>query len=191
MFILPIFLSLFFFLSSSAHAVFVPTFPSCLVPQGALKVEHTDGVHGVVGDPAIYRGRDLVFTLSDSTLFQCLCPDNGQGIQTNWWKIDGMSTEDIEFLKSDGWIFIPDGAAWGLASGPYLAKNLPYDCTLPRVGGVGGGESFGAQVYGLAPTGNKPVLYGFTMMSGISLFLAWWLGHQKFQYEKKKKYQKR
>jgi hypothetical protein len=62
-------------------------------------------------------------------------------------------------LKSHGWISILDGAAWGLPSGEYLAKNTSFICG----GGIGGGE-----VLGLASTGDSIYVYG-TFITGFIL----------------------
>ena len=82
--------------ANNIFAYTLPTFPSCLNTQGTLKVRHTDGPHGIPGDTSTYFGIDSVYTLTDNTLMQCLCPTNGNGIQTNWWKFNGLS--EIEAL---------------------------------------------------------------------------------------------
>jgi hypothetical protein len=119
----------------SASAVTVPTFPSCLNPQGTLKVSYSDGTHGVVGDTKTYTGYDAVYKLTDNTLVQCLCPKDGNGIQTNWMKASGFSQSEINTLKNDGWVYIQNGSAWGLDNEPYLAKNIGYSCIVGRCPG--------------------------------------------------------
>ncbi len=48
-----------------------------------------------------------------------------------------MSVEDIQNFVGQGWIYVPDGSAWGLADAPFLAFNSSFSCG----GGSGGGES--------------------------------------------------
>ncbi len=105
-----------------------PNFPSCLNPQGTLKVKYDNGTHGIVGDSREYTGSDSVYVISDDVLIQCFCPASGYGIQTNWWKIPNMSVEEITNFQSQGWSLIPDGSKWGLSSEQYLAKNESYMC---------------------------------------------------------------
>lgn len=177
---------LIFLLSvSHAYATVTPSFPSCLNPQGSVKVEYASGVHGVVGKPGVeYTGRDVVYSLSEDTLMQCLCPSNGQGIQTNWWKVSNLTDPEIQSYIYAGWQYVSNGAAWGLESAPYLAKNAEYSC----IGGMGGGGSAGVgggpgtssssngssnsnpigSVLGLASTGNLALIYGFAV---VGLFL--------------------
>src|SRR3989344_834292 len=113
---------------SSANAVATPEFPACANPQGTVISSYNSGTHGVAGDTTSYSGSDTVYSNTENTNTQCLCQDNGAGIQTNWWKASGLTQEEINTLVSQGWIYIPDGAAWGLDSSPYLAKNSSYLC---------------------------------------------------------------
>lgn len=135
-----------------AFAVTSPDFPSCANPQGTVKVSYDSGTHGVPGDGATYTGRDVVYSLSDNSLTQCLCTDQGQGIQTNWWKVSSISSDQVSILKSQGWILVPDGAAWGLDNGPYLAQNSPFTCPA-QSGGAGGGQMLGGAATGAAGDG--------------------------------------
>lgn len=178
----------------NVEAFTVPDFPSCLnAPQDKLEVSHS-GTHGVPGDSRSFTGQDDVYFLDGKNfIMQCLCPPNNEGIQTNWWKVDNLSTEEIEALKTEGWIYIPDGSAWGLDSSKYLAKNLNYSCT---VGGNGeenrssggssesGGSSSGSSsssssspssvgaVLGLASTGNIASVYFFFLLGIVSVTLG-------------------
>jgi hypothetical protein len=131
-----------------AFAVTTPTFPVCANPQGEIKVTYTDGVHGVPGDTTTYSGQDTVYTLSDTTLTQCLCTVNGGGIQTNWWKVSSLTRSEKNILINQGWILIPDGSAWGLQAAPYLAQNTSFSCATStsnsgNPGGPGDGLSDG------------------------------------------------
>lgn len=124
-----IFLLLFALLTPlSAHALTTPTFPACANPQGIVKVEYSEGAHGIAGDTNPHTGTDSVYTLNADTLTQCFCSIYGNGIQTNWWKVSSLTDEEVDILKKEDWIFIPDGALWGLEAAPYLAKNNPYGC---------------------------------------------------------------
>lgn len=130
---------------SKVSAVEVPSFPLCSNPQGSIVANYDNGVHGVVGDSAQYTGRDTVYSVNETQLLQCLCTDNGQGIQTNWWKVSSLTEDQISILKSEGWILIPDGSAWGLSPSVYLARNSSFACNTSNNngGGSGGGSGDG------------------------------------------------
>lgn len=145
----------FFLINANNSRAFTqPSFSSCLNPQMPLQVSHPDGVHGVPGDSNSYSGADNVYsdkdTLSSSSVMQCLCLTNGQGMQTNWWKASDLSEDEIKILESQGWIYIPDGSAWGLDSAPYMAQTTNFACgqatlSSSTTGGTGnGGNSSGA-----------------------------------------------
>src|SRR3989344_2454633 len=110
------------------QATNVPAFPSCASPSGSVKVSYDSGIHGIPGDSGEYIGSDTVYTVSDTQLTQCFCAASGAGIQTNWWKLDSLSESQIDQLTNAGWIFIPDGSAWGLDPVPYLAQNTAFSC---------------------------------------------------------------
>ncbi len=160
-------IGLFLFIKPT-YAVTVPTFPSCLNPQGTLKVSYTDGTHGVPGDTKTFTGTDSVYRLTDSTLIQCLCPKDGNGVQTNWWKVGNLSQEDIDSLKNDRWNFVANGSVWGLDNDPYVTKNLSYTC-IGGIGGVSARRKVG-DVLGLASTGNIASVY-FYLISGVTLLV--------------------
>ncbi len=106
----------------------IPVFPTCSNPNGTLTVNYTDGIHGIVGNSATYSGSDKVFSLENGNALQCFCAADNQGIQTNWWKVSSITESEIQTLKNLGWHFIPDGRAWGLMEGPYMAQNITYTC---------------------------------------------------------------
>lgn len=163
-----------------AYGVTTPAFPVCANLQGEVKVSYDSGIHGVPGNSSTLTGKDTVYALSDATLTQCLCTVNGDGIQTNWWKVSSLTEEEKNILISQGWILIPDGLAWGLKEGPYFAKNSNYACTSTHSedsGGGRGGAVLGAStqaVLGLATTGNilfilTVILTGFALLgTGIA-----------------------
>lgn len=178
---------------SAIFASEIPVFPYCINPQGTIKASYDNGIHGIAGKTGTYEGKDVVYTLSENSLLQCFCPADGKGIQTNWFKATGLSENEIAVLKSEGWIYIPNGALWGLDSAPYIAKNLDFSC--PASGGGGssnggsnsnsnsgsGGSVLGSavggvgQVLGLASTGNNIFLLGTSIVSGISLITGLFL----------------
>ena len=168
-----IFLSIVLALSAftgTVHAATIPTFPSCINPQGTVISNHDSGTHGVAGDTGVYTGKDTVYSLTSETLTQCLCASTGAGTQTNWWKASTLTQDEINVLTNEGWILIPNGAAWGLNEAPYLAKNSNYTCN----GGSGGsnetkvgGASATQSVLSLASTGNTAFILG-TVLTGIS-----------------------
>lgn len=125
-----------------ALALDIPDFPNCTNPQGVVKVQYPSGTHGIVGDSAAYMGSDSVYQLDSGNLIQCFCSVDGQGIQTNWWRDSSLPEEDKQTLLNLGWIFVPNGALWGLEKQAYFAKNSTYSCA-GNVGGSGGGGQAG------------------------------------------------
>ena len=166
-------------MAQTAQATTVPQFPSCLAPQGTLKVQYESGNHGIAGDTQTYSGKDAVYTISDNNLMQCLCRDNGAGTQTNWLKASNFSDSEIANLKVDGWIYIPNGSAWGLENVPYLAKNENYTCKgSTAVGGASATNNSSSSsnassgVLGLASTGNSHFVFGVFALSVIFFTLG-------------------
>lgn len=192
-----LFYIVFVAMTYKVHAVTMPTFPTCLNPQGSLAVKYTEGTHGVPGDETSYTGYDAVYTLTEDTVMQCMCPESGNGIQTNWWRTPHLDQEEIDSLVQQGWINIPNGSAWGLEDDPYLAKNSSYSCIGGKGGGGGNGGSSSSEsssssssssssggqgggeitaqavshILGLASTGNSATLY-VLFITGISLLLS-------------------
>ncbi|CAN5201911.1 hypothetical protein BH09PAT2_BH09PAT2_02040 [soil metagenome] len=186
--ILTIALIALFMTANSVQAQVIPTFPTCLNPQGSIKASNT-GTHGVPGDYATYEGIDVVYQLTADTVTQCLCPANGNGVQTNWWKVSALTETEVNKLKADGWVYIPTGIVWGLDDAPYVAQNLPYSClakgggpgptSTPSSNGGGGGGSTTNNVTNitnnisqvLASTGNIKSVYLYAV-SGLLLIAA-------------------
>lgn len=138
-FIISLILSFVFLLAApSVFALEVPQFPSCVAPQGTLKVSYEAGIHGIPGSEASYSGQDSVYLLGAGNALQCFCPPSGNGIQTNWLKLSEVSVEEVESYKKQGWVYVPDGSAWGLDAAPYLAQNVSYSCLSGGNGGNGG-----------------------------------------------------
>lgn len=166
--------------AGTVNAAAPPEFTSCLVPTGDIKANYESGIHGVPGDPATYSGKDVVYRLSSQALTQCLCPENGQGIQTDWWKASEISDNEISSLKAQGWIYVPNGAAWGLDDAPYLAKNSGYVCkgssnsgtsAQSGQGGTDGMVSSASveKLLGLASTGNMQFLLSVAIVGFLTL----------------------
>lgn len=114
--------------ASSVSAYSIPDFPACSNPSGTVRASYASGTHGIVGSYATYTGSDVVYSLGGGNLLQCFCSVDGSGIQTNWWKASSLNQEEIQTLINLGWHFVPDGTAWGLDEGYYLAKNANYSC---------------------------------------------------------------
>lgn len=153
--------SLFFFFQTAtqAYAVNAPTFASCLHPEGEIIATYNSGIHGIVGETQTYTGSDTVYKMNDSQVVQCFCPENeGQGIETSWWKYDDISETDRVILQRQGWIHVVSGKNWGLDDASYLAKNSRYDC---RSTGIGGGV---LGINSFATTGNQT----FWLIGGVS-----------------------
>ena len=111
----------------SAHQV--PNFGSCLNPQWPQTQVNYGGNHGVVNVNS-FPGTDTIYA-SNGNVLQCLCTDTGIGYQTNWLNISGYSQTQIDYLKAQGWMYIPakDSTGWGLSNEPHMAKNIAYSCT--------------------------------------------------------------
>lgn len=166
--------------SKPAFADTTPGFPSCLNPQGTIIAQYMSGIHGIAGQSETYTGKDTVYKISNEAVMQCFCDDNGQGIQTNWWRISNLNDADIEAFKSTGWIWIPSGDAWGLDSVPYLAQNSSYTCGNSNQGTTTSSTSGPVESIALtantitnqlASTGNIIIIYTFLSI-GIILFLT-------------------
>ena len=160
----------------SAFAATPPDFPACTNPQGPIRSQYNNGVHGVVGNSAEFKGKDTVYTVNENQVLQCLCTDDGQGIQTNWWKISSLNDSEIQVLKNSGWYYVPNGALWGLDNAPYMAKNNSYTCK-GDLGGIGGGDVLGLATTksDLAATGNKAALYSLIIVGLGSILLIFGL----------------
>jgi hypothetical protein len=167
-----------FAFTGTSYAATLPTFPSCLNPQGTIKVTHSDGTHGIVGSSNSYSGSDTVYNVLDNSVTQCFCGSDNQGIQTNWFDASNLTQQEIQDLKNDGWFQVPNGLAWGLADKPYMAKNTNYTCSTSRVGGASAsnsnsGSSNGSNtILGLASTGNSIVLFAFAFGSIVAFITA-------------------
>ncbi len=179
--------------SKNAHAQASPDFPFCFNPQGTVVASYSSGTHGIPGDGNVYEGSDTVYAFNDKQLIQCFCPPTGTGIQTNWWKFSELSQDQVNNMVAAGWVYIPDGSAWGLDNAPYLAKNYRFECVFGGKGG-GGGESQvttsssgggqvlgigGGEVLGLASTGNKAQIYGFLAFGAVLVYCAFKLRDEK------------
>lgn len=165
-----------------------PSFPLCTNPQGSVKVSYSTGTHGIPGRFETFTGSDTVYQVSPDTLVQCFCPESGsEGFQTDWWKVSHLSEDEIQNLINDGWIYIPNGALWGLDEDPYLAQNLNYDCKL-STGTGGGGQGGGAvaavssagQVLGLAATGNITAILTLVFAGLFSITVGFILKKRSF-----------
>ncbi|HZE86803.1 MAG TPA: hypothetical protein VE090_01215 [Methylomirabilota bacterium] len=160
---LSVFLTVF---SKPAFAVSSPDFGSCLNPQVTASQVNGGSNHGVAGQTTTYSGTDSIYYLSDGNVMQCLCPDSGTAIQTNWLKTSNLSASDIDVLKSQGWTYVATGSSWGLSDVPYLAKNSNYSCrgenTTPTVQ---------SSVLSLAYTGSAVAIYGL-IIAGVTALVA-------------------
>lgn len=156
-----------------AFAVTTPDFGSCLNPSGVPKASYDSGIHGIAGTQTEYRGKDSVYT-QDGRYLQCFCSEGGDGIQTNWLKVSSYSQSDIEILKSQGWIYVPDGSAWGLTADPYVAYNLVYSCRGDKggVSGTGGGSVLGISAASIAPTGEGLYIYAILGLGVLFVILG-------------------
>ena len=115
--------------AANVFAVPLPSFTSCVNPSGQIVAQYATGLHGIVGMQPDVEGSDTVYRVSEQTYTQCYCPVEGtEGIQTDWWNVKDLSQEDIDASIQDGWIFVANGADWGLEADPFLAKNSSFTC---------------------------------------------------------------
>lgn len=106
-----------------------PDFGTCLNPQWSQKqVNYNSNNGNGVVNVGSFSGTDTIYS-ANGNILQCLCTNAGQGYQTNWLKVSGYSNSEIDMLKAQGWIYVPDGSQWGLDETAYLAKNSTYTCT--------------------------------------------------------------
>jgi len=186
------------FLTGTVSSIYAdqnpPEFPMCSNPIGSITADYSTGTHGIVGSAVSFTGADKVYTFANDNALQCFCPSDGAGIQTNWWKIDTMTEFEIKEFENVGWMYVANGDNWGLAQGPYLAKNINFSCqggnsnngsnggsSKDNYGGgsssnSGSGSVIGARsVLGLATTGSmikiiELITFGFVLI-GIGLML--------------------
>lgn len=163
-------------------APIIPDFPACSNPSGSIKAQYNTGNHGIAGSSQTFSGSDVVYQVSDKTLTQCFCSDNGNGTQTNWWKVSSLSQSDIDTLTNLGWIFVANGADWGLTNDPYMAFNSTYSCksngqtnstSTSNSGSVASAStSSGGSVLGLATTGDTAYLLSLFLVGSLLLFVG-------------------
>ncbi len=162
-----------------ALAVTAPNFPSCLSPQGNEIVEYLSGSHGVPGRINDYQGSDRVYDMSPDTKLQCLCQEDGNGVQTNWWKVSSLTEDQIDVLKKDGWLLITDGSVWGLDTAPYLTKNSDYNCRAQGGQILESASSTSAsndsQGTVLAATGDKLPIWYLVTVGIVAIVGGWYL----------------
>lgn len=167
-----------FLSSQSTYAITVPEFPTCSAPSGELIANYDDGIHGIVGEASEFRGKDKVYKVNDAQVLQCFCPkDEGQGIQTLWWKSEHLNENDRSILENQGWIYIPTGRVWGLEDTPYVARNTRFDCKSSSAGGSGGSTGTGGGILGInsfANTGSQQTfaLVGLGVLSVLFITIV-------------------
>jgi hypothetical protein len=133
---LPLFFLAYLLVANSTFAVNIPDFPLCPNPGGTVIASYDEGTHGIVGDYNTHTGSDKVYKTTDTTYVQCFCPTAGNdGIQTKWWNASSLTEDEIKGLQNSGWIFVGNGAEWGLINDPFIAMNSSFSCN----GGTGGG----------------------------------------------------
>jgi hypothetical protein len=118
----------FLLAATPAKAVDIPSFPSCYNPPASVKAGYAEGTHWIPGESSLRTGRDTVYNVNDTQLLQCFCAPDDSGIQTNWWKVSDLSEDQINELKSQGWIYIQNGSDFGLDAAPYMAQNSNINC---------------------------------------------------------------
>jgi len=161
--------------AKSIYAQTQPSFPACSNPQGDLVASYDNGTHGIVGRTDSYTGSDRVYKFDDGNLIQCFCSDNGDGIQTDWWRVGQIASNLLDQQKVAGWTFVPSGLPWGLDDTSYLARNSEYSCGSSTSNDPGGSSNSssdtsgdsgigGGDVLGWASTGNTEFIYSLVLM---------------------------
>ena len=186
--VLTAFLLVFAMAAPDVSAQTVPSFPTCANPQGTVTASYSEGDHGVPGNTGTNTGSDTVFELSGDTTMQCFCADNGDGTQTNWWHAAFLTDEEVQILKNQGWIVVPNGELWGLAEGEWLTFSSPYACPASNKSDnnssdnnnssgdvLGASTDPGGSVLGLASTGNIAMIYGLAGLGVLSLLAGFLL----------------
>ncbi len=115
--------------ASQVLATDVPSFPQCTDKIGTNGdwSSQPGGTHHIPGQEAPIEGKDDVYFVSNDNFLQCLCPLDGQGVQTVWWNVDGMNENKIASFVAKGW-YLLNGSDWNLLNHKYLAKNSNYSC---------------------------------------------------------------
>lgn len=129
-------------MAGGVNAAVNTSFPSCIAPTGNRIANYDNGTHGIPGVGSKI-GKDAVYSQGEGNAMQCFCGTDGSGTQTNWLNASNLTQDEIKILENDGWIFIPDGSAWGLSQGAYLAKNIGYSCSSTTTSGGGDGRTDG------------------------------------------------
>ncbi len=162
-------ISLVLFTTMSAlpvHADGLPNFGSCVNPQGKVIASYENGKHGIVGRKDLVSGSDSVYQSSDKGVTQCFCPEDGNGIQTNWFDASKLTSAEIETYKKEGWTYFATGYDWNLKDVPYLAKNTDYACKKTATK-----KSEASKVLSLASTGESVTIYAF-ILSGAAFLIT-------------------
>lgn len=113
----------------------MPHFGGCPNPGGNVVASYSDGYHWIVGNSTLQWGSDTVYSIGNNNYVQCFCPKDhsgnltGMGTQTYWIYGASLNQGQQTALQAQGWILVSDGSAFGLASGPYLAKNTSFSCS--------------------------------------------------------------
>jgi hypothetical protein len=145
-------------------------FGSCVNPQWSVSQVNKGNDHGVVGHTESYAGTDTIYKSGGNAL-QCLCIENGKGVETKWMDASGLSDSQVATYKKEGWIYVATGSNWGLKDVPYLAKNSDFACKSK--------EAAAPKVSTLASTGNVSFIYFLILMGAASLIAGLTLGFRR------------
>lgn len=66
-------------------------------------------------------------------------------------KIVDLTSDQVKVYQSQGWIYVPSGAAWGLSDVPYLAQNVDFSCSGSSSSSSSGGDG--------KTDGKEPTMY--------------------------------
>ena len=109
-------------------------FPACPAPSGSQVAGYPEGWHWIVGEPTLRWGSDYVYRIKDAKYVQCYCSleTKPTGIQTNWLPASLVKEEVKQGLLAKGWLYVANGADFGLENVPFLAQNVASKCTPPK-----------------------------------------------------------
>ena len=124
--------SLVLLVGNVAAQVSPPDFPACSQQDGpGDRAHYESGLHQIPGG-GLLEGSDDVYTLGSGNYLQCYCPTEGdEGNQTDWWRIEELSQEEIDQFLAQGWLFEENGLQWNLEDASYLARNSESSCAEP------------------------------------------------------------
>lgn len=110
---------------------------SCPDVKGEVVAEYRNSWNWIVGFSPNQYGNDKVWHVGYDNYIQCFCPVKlagftplfTNGVKTVWLKQSNLTVDQITQRQSNSrWIYVANGADFGLKPEPYWALNDPWDC---------------------------------------------------------------